>query len=106
CTVGADQRQDFARSQFERHAANGMYAAIGFGEALDRQQWGDHTHSAVSIGAASSADLADDDRRRLRIVSSMPTMPLGKATTISTMNAPSTSLERSVWLTSQILSAL
>jgi len=28
--VGADQRQDFARAQFERHAAHGMDAAIGF----------------------------------------------------------------------------
>src|ERR1700730_1537066 len=104
--VRADQRQDLARPKFERDAANGMHAAIGFGEALDRQQCGDHAHSAVSIGAASSADFADEDRRRLRIVSSMPTMPLGKATTIRTMNAPSTSLERSVWLTSQMLSAL
>ena len=33
-------------------------------------------------------------------------MPFGKATTISTMKPPSTSLERSVWLTSQMLAAL
>ena len=32
----------------------------------------------------------------------MPTMPFGKATTISTMKPPSTSLDRSVWLTSQM----
>ena len=32
----------------------------------------------------------------------MPTMPFGNATTISTMTPPSTSFDRSVWLTSQI----
>ena len=36
----------------------------------------------------------------------MPTIPLGNATTISTMKPPSTSFERSVWLTSQMLAAL
>ena len=52
--VGADQRQDFAGPQRERHAAHGMDAAIGFGQAFDRQQCGRHAHSAVSIRDARS----------------------------------------------------
>ena len=104
--VGADQRQDFAGLQRERHAAHRMDAAIGFAQAFDRQQCGRDAHSAVSIPEASSAGFGDSGRRRFLIVSSIPTMPLGNATTISTMKPPSTSLDRSVWLTSQMLSAL
>ena len=104
--VGTDQRQDFAGLQRERHAAHRMDAAIGFAQAFDRKQRGCDAHSAVSIREASEAGLGDGGRRRFRIVSSIPTMPLGKATTIRTMTPPSTSLDRSVWLTSQMLSAL
>src|SRR6185295_19188815 len=94
--VGADQRQDFARAQFEQHAAHGMNAAVGLAEILDRQQCGDHAHSATSTREVACADFFSGDRQRFLIVSSVPTMPLGKATTISTMKPPSTSLERSV----------
>ena len=103
--VGTDQRQDFAGLQLERHAAHGMHAAIGFAQAFDRQQCGCDAHSAVSIGDARIA-VGDCGRRRCRMVSSTPTMPFGNATTIRTMTPPSTSLDRSVWLTSQMLSAL
>src|SRR5262249_52909290 len=101
--IRADQRQDLAGIQFERHGAYGVNAAIGFAQILDRQQC---AHSAASMREVRSADLADAERRRSRIVSNVPTMPLGKATTIRTMKAPSTSLDQSVWLTSQMLSAL
>src|SRR4029077_15508184 len=47
--IGPDQRKDFACPQFERYVAHGMYAAVGFRQALDRQQCGDHAHSAVSM---------------------------------------------------------
>ncbi len=104
--VGADQRQDFAGLQRERHVAHGVHAAIGFAEAFDRQQCGRGAHSALSIRDFSSAGFGSSGRRRLRKVSSMPTMPFGNATTISTMTPPSTSFERSVWLTSQIESIL
>src|ERR1700740_1303752 len=83
-----------------------MDAAIGFGQAFDRQQCGCGAHSAVAILDAREVDFGSPDRRRWRIVSSTPTMPFGKATTIRTMKPPSTSFDRSVWLTSQILSAL
>src|SRR5882757_4070647 len=97
----------FAGLERERHAAHGMDAAIGFAQAFDPQQCRcGGAHSAVSIRDASSADFDELARRRCRKLSHMPTMPLGNATTISTMIAPSTSFERSVWLTSQIESAL
>src|SRR3984893_9118627 len=106
--VGTDQRQDFAGLERERHIAHRMDAAIGFAQALDCQQCWRDAHSAVSIPGASAGldDSAASLRRRFRIVSSIPTMPLGNATTIRTMTPPSTSLDRSVWLTSQIESAL
>ena len=53
-----------------------------------------------------ASGFGNPGRRRCWIVSHIPTMPLGKATTIRTMTPPSTSLDRSVLLTSQILSAL
>src|SRR5438552_3052849 len=83
-----------------------MHAAIGLAQILDRQQCGDNAHSATSIREVTSVDFGSEDRRRFLIASSVPTIPLGKATTISTMKPPSTSFERSVWLTSQILAAL
>ena len=105
--VRTDQRQDFAGAQRERDAAHGVDAAIGFGQAFDREKWGCDAHSADSIGLASKGDPGGDDfLRRCASISSMPTMPLGKTTTISTMKPPSTSFDRSVWLTSQMFSAL
>src|SRR5216683_1257418 len=108
--VGTDQRQDVASLERERHLAHRMDAAIGFAQVLDCQQCWRDTHSAVSIPGASAglddSGLGASLRRRSLIVSSMPTMPLGNATTIRTMTPPSTSLDRSVWLTSQIESAL
>src|SRR5882757_6216289 len=92
-----------------------MNPAIGFTQAFDRQQCGDHAHSALSIREVArdcddaefgDEDFDDEDFRRFLIVSRTPTMPLGNATTINTTKPPSTSLDRSVWLTSQMLSAL
>src|SRR5579863_5037319 len=103
--VRADQREDFTGVKRKGHAAHGMHAAIGFAQTFDRQQWLGRAHSADSIFEASTAALTDDGRRR-QIASTVPTNPRGKATTIRTMKAPSTSFDHSVWLTSQIDSAL
>src|SRR4051794_25821445 len=102
--VGADQCEDLAGPHRERYAAHRMDAAIGFGQAFDIKQCGRHAHSAVSMRDLRMADFGCG--RRLRIASHIPTMPFGNATTISTITAPSTSFDRSVRLTSQMLSAL
>ena len=104
--VRADQRQDLAGFQRKGDAAHGMHAAIGFGQAFDRQQCGCAAHSADSMREASTAGCGDARVYVSLIVSITPTMPLGKATTISTMKPPSTSFDQSVWLTSQMLSTL
>src|SRR5207248_10468714 len=104
--VRADQRQDLAGLQRERDVAHGMNAAIRLAQAFDRQQCFRRAHSAVSTRVVANGDFGDEFLRRLMNVSSVPTMPLGKATTIRTMKPPSTSFERSVWLTSQMFSAL
>src|SRR6202050_2551309 len=102
--IGPDQRKDFARLKRKRDATHGMDPAIGLTQSLDRQKWLS-AHSAVSICEARRAALAEDGRR-WRIDSITPTMPFGKATTITTIKPPSTSFDHSVWLTSQIESAL
>ena len=74
--VGADQRQDFTGLQREDDAAHRMDAAIGFGQAFDRQQRGRVAHSALSIPGASGFGSAD--RRRWRSVSRHADDALGK----------------------------
>src|SRR5581483_3519385 len=99
--VRADQRQDLAGLQSKGDAAHGVHTAIGFGQAFHRQQWRCVAHSADSMREASTAGC-DGGRQRRRRFSITPTIPLGNATTISTMKAPSTSFDQSVWLTSQM----
>ena len=46
--VRPDQRQDFAGAQRERDAAHGVDAAIGFGQAFDREQvWARHSFGGL-----------------------------------------------------------
>jgi len=58
--VGADQRQNLAGAEFERDAAHGMHAAIGLRQPIDRQQCGDHAHSAVSMREVTSAGSREE----------------------------------------------
>src|SRR5262245_15873331 len=104
--VRPDQRQDLTGPELERHAAHRMHAAVGLGQPLDIKQCCRAVHSATSTPASRDFDDGEPERQRPITASSVPTMPLGNATTISTMNAPSTSFDQSVWLTSQMLRAL
>src|SRR6185437_6996486 len=83
-TIGTDQRKYRARLQFKGDAAHGVDAAIGFGQTIDRQECGCAAHSADSARGANTAGCEDERRWRGRTVSTTPTMPFGKATTIST----------------------
>src|SRR5258708_26513176 len=83
-----------------------MDAAVRLGQAFDDQKGGCGAHSAVSIRGVRVLGFDVGLRRCVPMVSSTPTIPFGSATTISTITAPSTNLDKSVWLTSQILSAL
>ena len=62
CTVWTDQREYLAPLQFKGHAAHGVNAAIGFGQAFDRQKCGSAAHSADSALGVSTVDC-DDGRR-------------------------------------------
>src|ERR1700722_6073438 len=84
-----------------------MHAAIGLGQALHQQQCRGCIHSAAPIREVKvEGSCVDDLRHRATSVSKVPTIPFGNMTTINTTKAPRTSLDHSVWLTSQMLSAL
>src|SRR5690606_33192878 len=122
--VGADEGKDLASPQREGHASDCVHAAVRLRQVLDLE--GGLAHRAASIlgaamgaaplrGAAGQAwDGAASDAlppsvragRGAMMSSAKPPMPLGKAARSTTMTAPSTSFDRSVWLTSRIVSAL
>src|SRR5690606_25699755 len=118
--VGADEGEDLAGGEREGDAPHRMHAAVGLRQVLDFEDGRAHRAASIlgaAIGAVPLPDVAGVlagavravpppssgfVRRRAKRSSAKPTMPLGKATTSSTMMAPSTSFDRSVWLTSQM----
>src|SRR5262249_47488616 len=76
--VRPDQREEFARREFECHIVDGAHAAERFRQARDRE----HAHGAALRGRHSAA---------------APARPLGKINTSTKMIPPSRARQYSVW---------